>query len=340
VHLFRPFPDLRQNDRTGTSGATLWPSFADIMTVILMVFMLTMVAVIIKNAHLLDDIRLSHSRQAEAEAALQEQLARLGEVTAANVDLQEQLRDKEMRIILLTDEQTRLQDLLDAKILVIDRLQKQRDDLRESVRLIRLRVADQEKELAAAQEQVSTISAEAEAKRKELRAQMDQLLQQLDEKDAFLLTLRGEKADLQSQLAQQRQDFSSLEDKYLRLLRPARSALGKQVVTVQYYRLGPDYRILLQDVGAMEAVPVSREELHRRLGELKDRLGEDLYVKVVIPDESGLSYDEAWRFTKDILSRYDYYYAEGWPGQPGQSSPPAETTQPAERSPSGSPRGN
>ena len=39
---------------------------------------------------------------------------------------------------------------------------------------------------------------------------------------------------------------------------------------------------------------------------------------VVSPDDSGLSYNEAWDFTKGILSQYDYYYIDGWPGEGGQ----------------------
>jgi hypothetical protein len=42
-----------------------------------------------------------------------------------------------------------------------------------------------------------------------------------------------------------------------------------------------------------------------------------LYVKVIIPDNSGLSYNEAWRFTNDMLTRYDYY------SQPDSSVPAA-----------------
>ncbi|MFO7653732.1 MAG: hypothetical protein R6X25_07885 [Candidatus Krumholzibacteriia bacterium] len=315
MHVFRSFPDLHPGDRGARSGSTLWPSFADIMTVILMVFMLTMVAVIIKNASLLESVRLSHARQTEAEAALQVQLGRLADLTAANVDLEEQLRDRETQIIVLTDEQTRLQDLLDARMLVIERLEEERADLQESVRVIRMRVAEQEEELAAAQGRITEVTAAAEARRDELRRELEALLRQLNEKDAFLITLQDEKSDLQSQLDQQRQDFASMEDEYLRLLRPARSPHGKQVATVQYYRLGPDYHILFKDVGATEAEEVSRDELHRRLGALKERLGDDLYVKIVIPDASGLSFNEAWRFTDDILSRYDYYHAESPPEQ-------------------------
>jgi hypothetical protein len=33
-------------------------------------------------------------------------------------------------------------------------------------------------------------------------------------------------------------------------------------------------------------------------------------VKVIIPEDSGLSYNEAWTFTQDILTSYDYYYQD------------------------------
>jgi hypothetical protein len=49
-----------------------------------------------------------------------------------------------------------------------------------------------------------------------------------------------------------------------------------------------------------------------------------LYVKIVIPDTSGLSYSEAWSFTNNILSRYDYYYqpnADAPAGASGLASP-------------------
>ena len=71
MHRFGGSFDLRLNGRDRGSEASLWPSFTDIMTVVLMVFMLTMVLVIVKNANLVERIRLSQEllAQAELEAA-------------------------------------------------------------------------------------------------------------------------------------------------------------------------------------------------------------------------------------------------------------------------------
>jgi hypothetical protein len=48
--------------------------------------------------------------------------------------------------------------------------------------------------------------------------------------------------------------------------------------------------------------------LNKRLAKLKDTYAGNLYVKVIIPEDSGLSYSEAWNFTYDLLRNYDYYH--------------------------------
>ena len=61
-----------------------------------------------------------------------------------------------------------------------------------------------------------------------------------------------------------------------------------------------------------QAEQMTRAEVFRHLGRLKERYGAELYVKVVIPDDSNLTYNEAWDFTKAVLSDFDYYYIDGW----------------------------
>jgi len=315
MHQFQGFNDLRLNSRYRSSDTTLWPSFTDIMTVILMVFMLTMVVVIIKNAYLAEQVRLSERLKQESEDRLQSNLEAMADLRFLNTDLEDKLRSKEMQIILLNDEIKRLDGNLEAKIAIIDRLTEEQQELLENLRIIQLQLAEKDEKIEAAELHLAEIATENEEQIDSLSRQMAALLSQLEEKEAVLVTLSSEKGDLEMMLAKQRQDFSSLEDKYLRLIRPARSAMGKQVATVQYSRIGADYIILFKDVGATEAQEVTRAQLHRKLAALKEKYAEDLYVKIVIPDASGLSYNEAWDFTKDILSKYDYYYIDGWPGE-------------------------
>ena len=82
MHQFRGFADLRMNRSARSADTTLWPSFTDIMTVILMVFMLTMVVVIIKNADLITQIRLVRQMQAASEQKLQENVQVLADLGA------------------------------------------------------------------------------------------------------------------------------------------------------------------------------------------------------------------------------------------------------------------
>ena len=90
--MFRGYPDLRLNRSSSSTDTSLWPSFTDIMTVILMVFMLTMVVVIIKNADLIDQIRLSRNLQAEAEERLASNTQVLADLRVRNTDLEEAIR--------------------------------------------------------------------------------------------------------------------------------------------------------------------------------------------------------------------------------------------------------
>ena len=62
---------------------------------------------------------------------------------------------------------------------------------------------------------------------------------------------------------------------------------------------------LLKDLGGTRRVQISRADMFERLGDY-------LYFRVVIPDDSGLTYKEAWDFTRTVLSDLDYYYIGGW----------------------------
>lgn len=309
---YRGFTDLRVNQQNPSSDTTLWPSFTDIMTVILMVFMLTMVAVIIKNADLITQIRLSRALQAESEQKLQDNVQVLADLRLSNTDLEETVRSARMEIILLRDEMQRLESNLEVKAAAIARLGKENENLEEHLRLIRMQMTEKQEELDDARMMIAGIRDEAERTNRQLSQEIAALLTQLEDNESAMLTLSDEKSDLELALARQRQDFTSLEDKYLKLVRPARSALGKDVVSVQYRKTDGRDSYLIKGIGENSWEGLSRAELFSRLADLKERLGESLYIKVVIPDDSGLSYNEAWDFTKQVLSRFDYYYEDGW----------------------------
>ena len=312
MHQFRGFNELRVNRPNQSSDTSIWPSFTDIMTVILMVFMLTMVVVIIKNADLINQIRLSKSLQADSEQQLRDNVQVLADLRLRNTDLEVAVRTARMEIILLSDEMQRLDDNLEVKAAAIARLAGEKEELEENLRLIQMQMVEKDKELEDAQIMIGGIRDEAERANRELSLQLAALLSQLEENETTMLTLTDQKTDLELALARQRKDFSSLEDKYLKLVRPARSSMGKQVVSVQFLKVDGEAKYLLKDLGKTNWNSLPKDTVFARLKQLKDELGTDLYIKIVIPDDSGLSYNEAWDFTKTVLSEFDYYYTDGW----------------------------
>ena len=103
-----------------------------------------------------------------------------------------------------------------------------------------------------------------------------------------------------------RERHSDLEVQYNRLVRPARSTIGRFVVEVRFWKEGDARRYSLRPLVGIET-SVSESELHQQLTALKARHADKLYTKV-IPDDNSLTHGEAWSFTEKILNRYDYYY--------------------------------
>ena len=106
MHRFENFPDLRRGARHQISEITLWPTFTDIMTVILMIFMLTMIVVIIKNANLADQLLFSQTKKQEVEERFQESQRMVADLKVGITALEENLREKEMEIIFASSPMT------------------------------------------------------------------------------------------------------------------------------------------------------------------------------------------------------------------------------------------
>ena len=103
-----------------------------------------------------------------------------------------------------------------------------------------------------------------------------------------------------------RERHSDLESEYNRLVRPARSTVGRFVVKVRFWKEGDLRRYSLRPPSGIET-SVSESELHQQLTALKARHGDKLFIKVR-PDDNSLTHGEAWSFSSKIHNRYDYYY--------------------------------
>ena len=285
------FPSL-----SGGGGEDLeegfWSSFSNVMMVILKIFLLVIVLMALNNRNLLDDLKHSvrakeaaqqQAEQASIEAQKATQQAQQASEKAefqlkANASLEDQLEYLQQRVASLE------MDLLSSRA---ETEQARNTNSSRDTELTRLQAltAQQVDSLAEKDRSLNGLQADLAAKTTELTG----LRVQVDDSQKKLLSLQGE--------------YTSLDQKYQKLLRPARSAKGKQVAEVVYSKAG----YTLRKPGEAAARGVGRPALEDELAGLKAQYGSQLYVKVVIPDNSGLSYNEAWRFTNDMLSKYDYY---------------------------------
>ena len=273
---------------------SFWPSFTDVMMVITMIFLIVTVAVVLTNTRLLDDLRHSvkaeqsaqQSAQKAAEEALQasrqaqkaEQLAEFQ--LKANASLEEQLEYLQQRSSSLEMELLRSRAAAEAtasaaseRDALLSRLEAQQSEYGNTLKLREQSIAMLQTELNSKNTEIAGLTSKA------------------DQSEKQLLSLQGE--------------YTELDQKYQKLLKPARSSKGKQVVEVVYSKSGYNIR----KPGEATLRNIGRAALDAELSALKAQHGTELYVKVVIPDNSGLSYNEAWRFTSEMLANYDYYTA-------------------------------
>ncbi len=290
------FIDLRSGN-IGTES--FWPSFTDIMTVVVMIFLITSVVLMVRNWELIDRLRtslLAEQRASEmirstteVNATLEEQLAQaqhemsvlrmqLMQSTEDNDMLNQALADKEQKIVLILSDKQQIEAELQSS-------KQQVNDLDQQLRQVTVNLH----ELNKSYQDQST----------ELKSAVDKLL------------ILNEENEAQSrQLAALETDYGNLKVKYDKLFKPARTAKGKYVVEVNYQRIKGKERIRFKDAGDDAYTTLSSRELHNKLAALKKRHPETLYLKIIIPENSGLSYSEAWEFMKSTLHRYDYYYQD------------------------------
>lgn len=306
------FTDLRLNQGAAQAEESFWPSFTDIMTVIVMIFMLAMVILLLRNMELLHQLRstMEAERQAaelarttgEENATLEEKLAardyELSQLRMEQLRMKEQAEEQEAAISSQRHQissLTRERDLLDNQVATLNREGAQlRNQLSQANRNIEKLNSD----LDQANAQQSATQADLEALRLAYRNQGEELSAALSRSEAT----KQELANLQT-------DFSDLKIKYDKLLRPARTSLGKTVVEVRYTKSGGSYHIDYRGPGDKDFTGISRKTLDRKLSRLKQK-DNNLYVKVIIPKNSGLSYNEAWSFTNHLHQNYDYYFQE------------------------------
>jgi len=141
-----------------------------------------------------------------------------------------------------------------------------------------------------------------------LKIQTKELETQLESKDLAITALQKERTTTETQLLSLKGEFDTLDTKYQKLLQPARSSKGKFVVSVVYKKSGAKRVIRLKSSPKGSYKTVKKAELYKRLSSLKKKHKTDLYIKVIIPKNSNLSHNDAWKFTTNLQQKYDYYF--------------------------------
>lgn len=291
------FVDLRQNQGASTSGDHFWPSFTDIMTVIVMIFMLASVVLVIKNWELLENLRQS----IEAEQEVSESLRIESE---ENATLEEQLAQAQHQLSMMRMQLMQAQESNELQAEMVRSLSAEKQGLSD-----RLLVTDQQ--LRKSAESYDNLQQQFQAQivmLEGLRGQVLTLEADNKQQSERIATLQAEDQQNQQQLIVLKGDYDSLKTKYDKLVRPARSPKGKYVVEVRYRKVNGKPQIQFRDQGETQPGVVSMKKLDEELTALKKANPQKLYIKIIIPADSGLSYAEAWQFMKATLEKYDYYY--------------------------------
>jgi len=277
------FVDLRLNSRADQSNEGFWPSFTDIMTVVVMIFMMAMLLLLLKNMHLVHQLQATLA----AEHAASKQVLK---TTSKNEDLKLQLQQAErelgmlqMQLMSMSDERDRL-----SSALAVSKTDLAKVSLEKEV--VSSRLAANREQLAARNAQYARLEAE------------------LSSNHEALTRMRENEAKVSQQLASLTGEFTTLKFKYDKLVRPARTSKGKYVVMVRVSKANGQVRTELKTPGQTGFSVVSRTGLNQQLGDLRQQHMRDMYVKIIFPEDSGLSYSEAWKLTESLLRKYDYYY--------------------------------
>ena len=153
-----------------------------------------------------------------------------------------------------------------------------------------------------------TVSAEREQELLEVQQQLAKMREESVLHEQMYIEVEKQQRQTREELELLQKEYEEMGEKYAALSKPARSPLGKVVVAVRYRKTEgrPSFMLKLPDAPRFE--PTGEEEMHGLLSLLKQEHGDKLFVRIVIPMDSNLTYQEGWEFSLDLLRRYDYYY--------------------------------
>ncbi len=328
------FTDLRLNNGGTELQEGFWPSFTDIMTVVVMIFLISMVVLLVRNMELVTQLRATM----EAERIAAELARATGEekdnLSVALHQAEERLQSMQLEIMRLQDKGLESEQLIAEQLRAITGLTNQRDDLtKQAARLSLLReqleadvkkrqaqleqtratLDDKQLKLSTAERSITTLEenlAELRTRYDASQAQSERLQQTLDEQRDTIEAAQLSQQEMERRYLVLNDDYDKLKVKYDKLVRPARSPAGRYLIEVRYWKENGGYRLSWREGGEGAFQSVSRKQLDSVLSRLSTEKPDGLYVKVIFPENSGLSYNEAWELTSHLHNNYDYYFKE------------------------------
>ncbi len=220
---------------------------------------------------------------------------------------------------------------LDQQQLESDKTRTQLSTAQEKIRSLEQSSLSQQKDISSLTRDKQSLSLEIDAYKRQLLALKDEYRELLSSANAEIKSLtlsnRTQQQDISSltkeqqlrnkeieaynrQLLTLKGEYEVVKSKYEELIKPARSAKGKYIVEVYYIKGKSGEIIRYKQPGDDGFTDLPLAEVEKRLSMLKAEKGKDLYVKIIIPQDSGLTYSEAWDFMRNLLVKYDYYHQE------------------------------
>jgi chromosome segregation ATPase len=290
------FVDLRSEH---LSSESFWPSFTDIMMVVVIIFLLTSMLLMVKNWELLDQLRNSMAAEEKAVKIIDN-------TSKENATLEEQLAQAQNEVSMLRMQLMQASEKTNALNVELENKDKQIVIVLSDNEQLKNSLSKNENKISSLSSQISAM----ESNLAQLNIDVAQKETTLEEERQKIIIITQERDTQSRQLSALEDDFGSLKVKYDKLIKPARTAKGKYVVSVNYERIDGKVRIRFKDSDDENYSVVTEKQLNSKLSKLKQKYPKKLYIKIVIPKESGLTYNEAWTFMKDLLDKYDYYAEE------------------------------
>jgi chromosome segregation ATPase len=290
------FVDLR---RGNLSSESFWPSFTDIMMVVVIIFLLTSMLLMVKNWELLDQLRNSMAAEEQAEKIIHD-------TSQENATLEEQLAYAQDEISMLRMQMMQMDEKSNQLAIELEDKEKQIVIVLSDNKQLKNSLLENDNKIASLSSQVSAM----EDNLSELNIDIEKKQKQLEQDHQKILIITQERDSQTQKLSALEDDFGSLKVKYDKLIKPARTAKGKYVVSVDYERIKGKERIRFKGPSDSSYTLVTEKQLHSKLAKLKKKYPKKLYIRIIIPEKSGLTYSEAWAFMRGLLRKYDYYYQD------------------------------